>query len=80
MSYPSFRTLRSIESTTNADAVIGENRTVVKTLEAKYTAARETSLCASARRETSATPDTMSERIPTISPMRRRQPKHLHHR
>jgi hypothetical protein len=80
MSYPSFLTLRSMESTTRADAVMGEKSTVVSTLDAKYTAARETSLCANDRRKTSAKPPTRSERIPTIRPTSRRQPKHLHHK
>jgi hypothetical protein len=80
MSYPSFRTLRSIDKTTSADAVMGENKTVVNTVATKYTAARESSECASARSNTSATPVTTSERIPTINPISRRQPKHRHQR
>ena len=60
--------------------MIGEKRTVVKTLDTKNTEAREIALCARVSSNTSGTPATMSVRIPTINPMSRMQPKHLHQR
>ncbi len=80
MSYPSLRTLRSIDNTRYAEAVIGVNRTVVSTPETKSTTMVARSLLEKARRIPTMTPATTPESTPTISETSTMQPKLLHQR
>jgi hypothetical protein len=80
MSYPSLRTLRSIDSTRYAEAVIGVKRTVVSTPETKSTTIVARSLLEKAMRIPTITPATTPVSTPTISETNNMQPKLLHQR